>query len=314
MKKFVSLVVPCRNEEKFIGKCLESLLAQDYPKERMEILVVDGDSKDRTREIVKKFQNPNAKFQIRLLDNPKRITPVAANIGIQEAKGEIVTRLDAHATYAIDYLAKCVAALDSFGADVVGGVVRAVPAANTAMAKAIAIVLSHPFGAGGSRFRLGATKPAWVDTVFGGCYKKEVFESVGLYNEKLVRSQDMELSIRLQKAGKKILLVPDAIAYYYPKSTLYEFFKHNVKDGIWAVYPLKFVNMPFRLRHYIPLLFVISLPLSIWLYIPVSFLVAFQIAWQQKDARLLFAAPLAFAARHFGYGVGSIIGIFKLIG
>lgn len=310
--KSLSIIIPCRNEEKFIGECLDSLIAQDYPKDAMEILVVDGGSEDNTRNII---QNKGEQFSfIKLLDNPKKFTPFALNIGIREAKGEIIARADAHATYGKDYFARCVTHLSSSGADVVGGVARAAPAKNTAMAKAIALALSHPFGAAGSRFRLGSAKPLWVDTVFGGCYKREVFERVGLFDERLARSQDMEFSTRLRKAGGKILLVPDAVSSYYPKETLKAFFSHNIKDGIWAVYPLKFVKTPFRLRHYIPLLFVLTLPLSMWLYIPVSLLVALRIASREKDARLFFAMPLAFAARHLGYGIGSIMGLVKLLG
>jgi len=310
---FVSIIIPCRNEEKFIGKCLESILNQDYPKEKMEVLVVDGMSEDRTREIIKNFQFSNPNFQLLLIDNPKKFTPFAFNIGIREAKGEIVMLAGAHATYEKDYVAKCVKYLKEYKADNVGGILKTIPSENTLIAKAIAISLSHPFGAGASRFRIGAKEPKEVDTVFGGCYKKEVFDKIGLFNENLIRSQDLEFNLRLKKAGGKILLAPDIVSYYYPKSNLKDFFLHNFEDGTWAVLPLKFVKFPFKLRHYIPLIFVLTLPLSIWLYILVSLFFSAQIAFREKDIRYFFVMPAVFATRHIGYGLGSVWGLIKLL-
>ena len=309
----VSIIIPCRNEEKYIGKCLDSILSQDYPKERLEVLVVDGMSEDKTRETIKNFQFSNPNFQLRLLDNPKKFTNFAFNMGIKESKGEIIMLMGAHAGYEKDYISKCVKYLKEYNVDNVGGIMLTLPRDNTLIAKAIAISLSHPFGAGNSYFRIGSEKPRWVDTVFGGCYKREVFEKIGLFNENLKRSQDMEFNLRLKKAGGKILLVPNIVSYYYPKSNLKDFFLHNFEDGVWAIYPLKFVKAPLRLRHYIPLFFVLTLPLSIWPYILVSLFFSFKITLIKKDVRLFFVMPLVFSVRHFGYGLGSVWGLIKLI-
>ena len=164
-----------------------------------------------------------------------------------------------------------------------------------------------------SDFRAGITQPKEVDTVFGGCYKKKVFDKIGLFNEKLLRSRDLDFNLRLKKAGGKILLSPDIVSYYYPKDNLKDFFKHNFQDGIWAIYPLKFVKIPFKLRHYIPLIFILTLPLSIWPYFLLSLFFFFQIALRQKDLRLFFLMPIAFFCCHFGYGLGSLVGPIKLI-
>lgn len=310
MQSLVSIIIPCRNEEKYIGRCLDSIVLQDYPKENLEVLVVNGMSDDKTKEIA---QNYSRQYSfIKVLDNPNKFTPFGLNLGIKEAKGEIIMRMDAHAGYEKDYILKCLKYLKEYNADNVGGVMKTLPAKNTIIAKAIAIVLSNPFGTGGSYFRIGSKEPREVDTVFGGCYKKEVFEKIGLFNENLVRSQDLEFNLRLKKAGGKILLVPDIVSSYYPKSNLKDFFIHNFKDGIWAIYPLKFVKMPFKLRHYIPLIFVLTLPLSIWPYILLSLFFSIKIAIKEKDFRLFFLMPLAFAARHIGYGLGSILGLIKL--
>jgi len=310
----VSIVIPCRNEEKYIEKCLDSLIAQDFPKEKMEVLVIDGMSEDRTREIISNLKSQISNPPIRLIDNLKKFTNFALNLGIKEAKGEILMLIGAHAGYEKDYVSKCVRCLKEYDADNVGGVMKTLPSENTLFAKAIAFSLSCPFGAGNAYYKSGYSgQPKWVDTVFGGCYKREVFDKIGLFNENLVRSQDMEFNLRLKKAGGKILLVPNIVSYYYPKSNLKDFFLHNFEDGVWAIYPLKFVKAPLRLRHYIPLFFVLTLPLSIWPYILVSLFFSFKITLIKKDVRLFFVMPLVFSVRHFGYGLGSVWGLIKLI-
>lgn len=310
----VSIVIPCRNEEKYIEKRLDSLIAQDFPKEKMEVLVIDGMSEDRTREIISNLKSQISNPPIRLIDNLKKFTNFALNLGIKEAKGEILMLIGAHAGYEKDYVSKCVRCLKEYDADNVGGVMKTLPSENTLFAKAIAFSLSCPFGAGNAYYKSGYSgQPKWVDTVFGGCYKREVFEKIGLFNENLVRSQDMEFNLRLKKAGGKILLVPNIVSYYYPKSNLKDFFLHNFEDGVWAIYPLKFVKAPLRLRHYIPLFFVLTLPLSIWPYILVSLFFSFKITLIKKDVRLFFVMPLVFSVRHFGYGLGSVWGLIKLI-
>ena len=308
----VSVIIPCINEERYIGKCLDSLVSQDYPKEKMEVFVVDGMSEDRTREVINKYVEKYSFFK--LLDNPKKFTPFALNTGIRNSKGEIIIRMDAHATYIKDYISKCVKYLKEYNADNVGGTVKIIPKTNTLIDKTIAFSLSNPFGVGNAYYKSDYSKePRWVDTVFGGCYKREVFDKIGLFNENLVRSQDMEFNLRLKKAGGKILLVPNIVSYYYPKSNLKDFFLHNFEDGVWAIYPLKFVKAPLRLRHYIPLFFVLTLPLSIWPYILVSLFFSFKITLIKKDVRLFFVMPLVFSVRHFGYGLGSFWGIVKLM-
>jgi len=324
---FVSIIIPCRDEEKFIGKCLDSIIEQDYPKDKMEILVVDGVSEDGTRKII---ENYSQKYPfVKLLVNPQKFTPFALNIGIKSSKGEVIVRMDSHAGYEKDYVSKCVKYSEEYGADNVGGIIRTVPADNTLIAKSIAYCLSSFFGAGGSRFRIGSEKPRWVDTVFGGCYRKEVFDKIGLFNEKLIRSQDFEFNTRLKKSGGKILLVPDIVAYYYPQTTLKGFLKHNFEDGVWAVLPLRLVKASFNLRHYIPLFFVLSFFLTLILgffffparilfdlifggYFLLNLFFSLKIALRQ-GFRYLFIMPIVFAYRHFGYGLGSIFGLIKKI-
>jgi len=309
---FVSVIIPCRNEEKYIEECLDSVINQDYPKEKLEVLVVDGMSEDRTREVIEKYTKQY--LFIKLLNNPKKITPVAFNIGVKNSNGDFIIIMGAHSVYERDYISKCVKYSNEYNADNVGGIWKIVPREKTLVAKSIAFASSSIFGAGDAYYRSGYSgQPKWVDTVFGGCYKREVFEKIGLFNENLKRSQDMEFNLRLRKASGKILLAPDIVSYYYPKSNLKDFFFHNIEDGIWVIYPLKFVKMLFKLRHYIPLIFVLTLPLSIWLYILVSLFFSAQIAFREKDIRYFFVMPAVFATRHIGYGLGSVWGLIKLI-
>jgi len=324
----VSIIIPCRNEEKYIGKCLDSVILQDYPKEKTEVLVINGMSEDGTSELIKNYSQQYP--IIRILDNPKKFTPFGLNIGIKEAKGEIIIRMDAHAEYEKDYISQCVKYLNECKADNVGGAIKTLPSNDNIWAKAIAIVLSHPFGAGNSFFRIGSKKPKWVDTVFGGCYRKEIFKKIGFFNERLIRSQDIELNQRLRKSGGKILLVPDIKSYYYPQSNFIDFLKHNFNDGIWTIYPLKFGIKFFSWRHLAPLFFIFTLIilfeissfskifyflllLIISLYLSVDILFSFSIAIKEKNFGLFFVLPFVFANRHFGYGFGSFWGMIRIL-
>jgi len=282
-------------------------VSQTYPLNLLEVFVVDGMSEDKTRGIVKDYIKKHP--FIRLLDNPKKVFPSANNIGIKKSKGEIIMIFGAHAVYPKDYVEKCVENLKKYDADDVGGQIKILPAKDNILAKAIALSLGGRFGKG----REEKKEDRWTDTVFGGCYKRKVFEKIGLFNEDLVGSSDMEFNIRLKKAGGKILMIPDIVIYYYPKSNLKDFFLHNIRDGIWAVLPLKFAKKPLKLRHYLPLIFILFLPLSIWPYIPLACYFSAKIARRERNGAYLFIMPIVFATRHIGYGLGSIWGMMKLL-
>ncbi len=326
---FVSIIIPCRNEEKFINKCLDSIITNDYPKDIFEVLVVVGMSEDGTREIVKGYADRYS--LIRLLDNPKKITPVALNIGIKSANGEIIIRTDAHATYEKNYVSKCVKYLNEYNADNVGGIMITQPRNNTFMGKATALALSNRFGVGNSVFRTGTKEPTWVDTVFGGCYRREVFEKIGIFNEKLVRGQDMEFNLRLKKAGLRTLLVPDIVSYYYPRSDFKSFCKNNFRNGLWVILPFKYSKIiPVSWRHLVPLVFVSSLMGTItlsalssiffWLFLLIlgsyflsNVYFSIKISKKEKDLKYIFIMPLIFGSLHLLYGLGSSWGTLKTV-
>ena len=166
--------MPCRNEEIFIGRCLDSIIANDYPKDKLEILVVDGMSKDRTKEIVSKYSQKYSFLKI--MSNPEQITPMAFNRGIKASIGEVIMIMGAHSEYRKDYISKCVRHLMEGKYDNVGGVQKILPQNDSSTAWAISYVLSSCFGVGNARYRIGTKKPMIVDTVWGGCYKREIFD------------------------------------------------------------------------------------------------------------------------------------------
>ncbi|KPJ55433.1 hypothetical protein AMJ47_00240 [Parcubacteria bacterium DG_72] len=325
---FVSVVIPCRDEEFFISRCLDSLLSQDFLKENLEIFVVDGMSKDKTRNIVLEYTR---KYSfIKLLDNKNKAAPFGMNIGIKNSKGDIIILMGAHAIYDKRYISKCVDYLNKYNVDNVGGVTIPLSKDEGIIAKAIARAVASPFGAANAHYIIGGGKPREVDTVFGGCYKREVFNKIGLFNERLTRSQDMELNLRLKKAGGKIMFFPDIKAHYYPRRTeLKDFFRYNFKNGIWAVYPIRIVGVTLKLRHYIPLFFVLALLVLgiggifnrsiFWAFVLLAFLYflanlyfSLRIFFREKDVKLLIFVPLVFIVRHIGYGLGSIWGFLTI--
>lgn len=326
---FVSVIIPARNEEKFIARCLESFLKQDYPQHLIEIIIVDGMSEDRTEQIVSEYMTNYS--NIKLLKNKRKVTPTALNIGIKNAKGDYILFAGAHSEIPPDYVSKCVKYIIEYDADNVGGIVITKPRENTLKGKVIVELLSHPFGVGGSKFRIGIDKPTEVDTVPFGCYRREVFEKIGFFNEHLIRNQDIDLNLRLKRAGGKIMLFPDISLTYYARSSFWELWKNNFGNGFWVIYASKFSKFPFSLRHLIPFLFVFFLIcgsiLSIisfyileiffavlGLYAILDFLYSLSISRKLKSFKAFFLLFFGFFSLHISYGLGSISGLICLLG
>ena len=327
----VSIVIPCLNEERFIANCLDSILANDFPRHQMEVLVIDGGSEDRTRSIVDRYLVQHS--VIRRIDNPRAITPVAFNLGITHSRGDLVMLMSAHATLASDAIRKCVEYSSLYGADNVGGIWKIYPRGQSGFDRAACFALAHRFGVGGALYRIpGQRQPRWVDTAAYGCYKRAVFDRIGMFNERLVHSQDIEFNLRLMRSGGRTLLAPDVVIRYFARTNFTSFFKHNFNNGVWVILPFLYsAAMPIRGRHLVPLIFVSSLvvlvalgafgSLAWWLltsvlltYAICSVSAACQIASAQKDLRQLALMPIAFASLHVSYGLGSLWGLAKLCG
>jgi succinoglycan biosynthesis protein ExoA len=216
----VSVIVPVRNEERYVGGCLSRLLGQEYPGELLEIVVVDGLSEDRTREIVRGLLRGRAQMQpsLRLIDDPGRERTTALNAGIRAAAGEVIMRVDARSMVPLDYVQRCVETLDATGADNVGGIQQ--PIADSRMQEAIGLAMSHPFGVGNAQFRIGK-KSGFVDTVYLGSFRREVFRRVGLFDDDVpVLSEDSDINQRIRDHGGKVYLNTEIRAHYYPRDTL----------------------------------------------------------------------------------------------
>jgi len=321
----ISVIIPILNEEKYISKCLDSIIESDFDKSDMEVLLVDGGSKDKTLEIIKEYQKKYPFFK--LLHNPKKIVPTAMNIGIKAAKGEYIIRLDAHSSYPKDYFSKLIFWHDKLNADNVGGVVITEVKNKTLTSNAIKNVLSDKLGVG-SAFRSGVSEIKEVDTVPFGCYKKEVFDKIGLYDERLVRNQDIELNKRLKRAGGKIYLVPEIKCTYYARETYKDLAKNNFNNGLWNILTAYYTGTLSSLsfRHFVPMLFVLSLIVFgigaffsqvsriVFFIILLSYLSIISIrSFQIKKNTTFFHQLLAFLVLHFSYGIGSIVGIFRVI-
>lgn len=321
----LSVICPIYNEEKYIAACIESVLQQDYPREDLEVLFVDGMSTDRTRAIVGEYaeQYPF----IRLLDNPKRIVPPALNIAIREAKGDIILRLDAHAKYPDDYFSVLVRKLTELNADNVGGVCRTLPVKNTPVCRAIASALSSPFGMGNSYFRIGADKEMAVDTVPFGCFRREIFDRIGLFDEELVRNQDDEFNGRIIKNDGRIFLIPTVVIDYFARDTIGKVSKMFYQYGLFKPLVNKKLGKPATVRQFFPLCFVLGLiiglalcfvhPLFRYLYVLVLaayLLMAFYFALKmEKEPKTVLLLVATFATIHVSYGWGYIRGIAKVV-
>lgn len=247
---FVTVIVPCRNEERYIGGCLASIIDGTYPADRLEILVVDGDSDDRTRVVVAEFARRYPR--LRLLHNPRRTAPAALNIGLAEARGDVIVRMDAHNAYPAHYIPRLVEWLERSGADNVGGTWQTRPASTRPVAKAIAAVLAHPFGVGNAHFRIGTSRPRWVDTVPFGCYRREVFTRIGGFDEDLVRNQDDEFNLRLRRRGGRILLVPDVVSVYYARDSIAKLARMYYQYGYFKPLATRKVGRVLTIRQLVP--------------------------------------------------------------
>jgi succinoglycan biosynthesis protein ExoA len=324
----VSMIVMCRNEKHSIVECLDSLLATDYPKDRLELFVSDGMSEDGTRAIVESYAE-NHSF-LKLLDNPRKIPASAANEGIRVAKGDFIMIAGAHAVYPKDYISKCVAYAQKFPeAANIGGVRHTAPRENTLVGRSIAFVSSHRLGAGTAGYHRAGAIPRWVESVWGGCYRREVFEKLGLFNEALVVGEDREFNRRLRASGGKILQVPEITCTYYSRSKILDYSRWAFRMGFWPFYAERVSGKRLvSFRNFVPLAFIVVLVLALGLslrtpagwyllgailsvYVAACAVSAVAIAVNEKDPRHLLLAPAVFALTHIPYGVGSAYGILK---
>lgn len=326
-KSKVSVIVPCRNERENMKRFLDSVVLQNYPKSKTEVLIIDGESNDGTIDIIEEYVR---KYQyLKLLRNTNKIVSAALNLGVKVSNGDVIIRMDAHSIYESNYISRCVDNLYSSGADNVGGVVVAIPGDKTAIANSIALVLSCRFGVGNAYHRIGVKKTKKADTVPFGCYRRTIFDEIGLFNENLVRSQDYEFNTRIRRRGGRIIIFPEIVSYYCARPDFKGFIEQNYSNGFWVLYSMKYAKLPFTIRHVVPFSFFALLLGSLLAgfickefipiffamlmgYIIVTLVFSFYLAIKSK----LWLIPIlfiSFLVLHFSYGVGSVIGSLRLM-
>ncbi|MCI0615923.1 glycosyltransferase family 2 protein [bacterium] len=312
---FVSVIMPVRNEEDFIEHSLGSVLKQDYPEDRMEILVVDGNSKDGMRQ---KIQSP----RVKILDNPAGIVPSSLNIGLRNAMGDVIIRVDGHCVLPFDYISNCVQVLRESGADCAGGRQKAY--GEGVVGKVIALAMSSRFGVGTAYFHYG-TKPTWVDTVYLGAYQRDTFQKTGGFDEELVRNQDDEFNFRLAQAGGKIRFDPKISANYYARDSISRLWKQYFEYGFYKVLVIRKRRAVSSIRQLAPSAFVIALLLSfilalvsgqMWImatvlgpYLLANFGTSVFLGYQR--IRTILLLPIVFGCMHIAYGVGFLAGLWR---
>lgn len=320
--KLVSVIIPIRNEEKYITKCIESVLNQDIRKENLELILVDGSSEDKTLSIIKKFMD-DYDF-IKLYKNPQKTVQYALNIAIKNSVGRYIVRMDAHSEYATDYISKCIEYLEKTGAENVGGPMIAKGRSN--IQKIIAAAYISPFALGGGKFH-NENYEGYADTVYLGSFKRETLLSIGLYDENLPRNEDDDLNFRIIESGGKVFITPKIKSVYYPRKSYGELFRQYFEYGFWKVAVIKKHKKPARISQIVPMLFIFFIILffglslvsmaarNIFIIVMFTYLML-DLYFSFRNPKLSklsdkFRLVWVHFILHFAYGSGFLCGIFK---
>ena len=321
----VSVVIPCFNEQRFISTVLLNL-ANQYDRERYEIIVVDGNSTDRTRQVVNEFARSNPDLRVRIVHNPARHIPTALNLGIAAAVGEVIVRMDAHSVPSDGYVRRCVEHLSSSTVSVVGMPWHIKSGADSAVARSIALAVAHPFGIGDAQYRLQTVAPQIVDTVPFGAFKKSLWRELGGFNEDLLANEDYDFNYRVRKRGGQVLLDPAEHCDYYARSTVRKLAGQYSRYGHWKAQMIKLHPRSLRVRHLVaPSLVVYLLVfglLSIWwspafwaflavlgAYVVLAAFFALSLASRAREWKLFPIIIASFFSIHGAWGLSFLRGL-----
>ena len=325
----VTLIIPCYNEQKTIGSLLSAIRHNTYDRSNLEIVVVDGMSIDGTRDLIREYASDYPELNIRLVDNPQRIIPVALNVAIEAATGDVVIRLDAHSAPYPDYIDRCLDVLDETGAANVGGVWEIQPGADTWIARAIAVAASHPLGAGDARYRISGD-PGPVDTVPFGAFRREWLEKVGPFNEGLLTNEDYEYNVRIRKAGGVIWFDPSIRSFYFARPDIRSLARQYWRYGVWKVRMLRRYPRTLRWRQAMPPIFVFTtvglgflslvFPLARYIfsaelgvYFLTTFAFAFLEGFKRNDLGVAFGFPISIWTMHITWGSGFLWSLLRTL-
>jgi len=319
----VSIVIPCLNEVAYIERCVRSTMTQTYPNEHIHVVVADGGSNDGTLQ--KLIELAGVFPQLVVVDNPKRFTPVALNLGVNATASDVVVILGAHAELSADFVERCIDALTLHpDAGCVGGIIENVHENHTAAI--VSRAMQSPFGVGNARFRTGGNA-GYVDTVAFGAYRREAFQTIGLFDEDLVRNQDDEFNYRLTKAGYKVWFEPEIRSKYYVRASYKKLFRQYFQYGYWKVFVNRKHKAVTTWRQLVPFAFVLwlvtasvlsaisasfvpllTLPALIWLLAALAAGIV-----MGTPSRDLPGLTLSFFILHAAYGLGYGRGIFDFL-
>jgi len=317
----ISFIIVAYNAERCIGELLDDLLAQTVPHKQMEALLVDSASDDNTRQVMEDFK-ARAPFEVKVLDNPKRWLASGINVALAAATGDAIIRLDAHARMPEDFLARNLAALER-GEDIVGGCVAG-GEPGTPWESVLRTVDTSRFCGGAAPFR-NSGEARYVDTLAYALYRREVYDKVGLYDERLRRTEDNDMHYRMRKAGYRFYFSPDIISYHAARSTMRGQLRQKWGNGYWIGRTMRIQPRCFAPRHLIPAAFVLALAACL-LLLPISALpllalalpyllcdlfFAIHGAMSQRKGRLLalVTLPVLFPSVHIVYGAGTLLGL-----
>ncbi len=330
----VSVIVPCYNEEKFIGKALDNL-AEQYPSADYEIVVVDGMSTDDTRKVVEEFQQTHPELAVRLLDNPARNIPHALNLGIAAARGAIIARMDAHAVPSAGYIRRCVEVLRAGNVGIVGMPCRVRPADETVAARAIALGVSHPFGIGDAKYRLsendGSATQEEVDTVAFACFPKSLWQQLGGYDEGLLTNEDYDFNYRARVRGRRVVLDRRAHCDYFARATIAKLASQYSRYGAWKARMIRLRPRSLRLRQLVAPVFVLSiatlatagfwrsfawqvLALQFGTYLLAAVVFASRITRKNRESfSVMLTLPAVFLVIHLAWGASFLWGLVSTV-
>jgi succinoglycan biosynthesis protein ExoA len=327
--QLISVIIPCYNEQTRIRGLLESLSIQTYPHDKIEILIADGFSTDRTREEIIAFSEACPDLKIIIIDNPKRTIPAGLNHAIRSSQGDIIVRIDAHSKPYPDYIERCVDALTNGMCENVGGIWEIVPGKNTWIASSIAKAASLPLAVGDALYR-HATRPAYVETVPFGSFKRELIALIGFFNESLLTNEDYEFNTRIRESGGRIWLDPKIRSQYFARSNLLDLSKQYWRYGYWKWKMLRKFPKTLRWRQALPPIFVVSLLIAsiisfynnpFWILLICEILLYFLIlivgsintSIKNKNPKLLVGIPLAISTMHISWGLGFLWSMIIII-
>lgn len=317
---FVSVIIPCYNEQATIRKLLAALYSQTYPLDKMEAVVSDGISTDGTRGEIAAFQSECPELAVKVTENKAKTIPSGVNQAIRESRGEIIVRLDAHSMPIPEYVERCVAAHQAGKGDNVGGVWEIHPGADTWIAESISFAAAHPLGVGDALYRLNA-KAGAVDTVPFGSFRRGLIERIGAFDETLLANEDYEFNARVRESGGVVWLDPSIRSVYFSRGALGALAAQYWRYGFWKFKMLKRYPHTLRWRQALPPVFVfilcILIVLSLWfafarallaLQLSAYFLIlggaGLRLAWKKKKGFLFGGLPLAIATMHIAWGAG----------